>query len=254
MWNDTDFNSTFSSPSAGAKEVKKNLIKHIVPVTAQIINTCNQVEGENSVYEMGPINFHQVSFIGIIRNVIKRANDTTYLVDDMTSTEINVKLQSDDPDDMESEEARPTQIQFMENQYIKVFGIIKSLQGEKIVQAFRILPIKELNEVTHHILECMNASVHYHTKGGEDMQMNNGSENTNQNQNNGNSGLDSLHSQLSSLIKNCNSSQGMHIKEICGYLKSFSEEKIRDTLEFLSTEGHVYSTIDDEHFKSTEQM
>merc|ERR1719245_2913844 len=104
----------------------------------------------------------------------------------MTSTQVNVKLQADDPDDMESEEAKPEQLQFMENQYVKVFGIIKSLQGEKIVQAFRILPIKELNEVTHHILECMNASIHYHTKGpGEDgNQM--GSEN--QIQNNGNSG------------------------------------------------------------------
>ena len=28
----------------------------------------------------------------------------------------------------------------------------------------------------------------------------------------------------------------------------------RDAIEFLSTEGHIYSTIDDEHFKSTESM
>jgi hypothetical protein len=39
--------------------------------------------------------YFKVSFIGIIRNVIKRANDVTYLIDDMTSAEINVKLQSD---------------------------------------------------------------------------------------------------------------------------------------------------------------
>ena len=116
MWNDTDFNSTFSSPSAGGKEIKvtkpfvkhiysyhffysffiqKNLIKHILPVTAYTINACQQVEGENSVYTYNGVNFHQVSFIGIVRSVIKRANDTTYLVDDMSSTEINVKLQSD---------------------------------------------------------------------------------------------------------------------------------------------------------------
>ncbi len=66
-----------------------------MPVTAHTINTCSQVEGENSVYQYGNMSFHQVSFIGIIRNVIKRANDTTYLIDDMTSTEVNVKLQAD---------------------------------------------------------------------------------------------------------------------------------------------------------------
>lgn len=254
MWNDTDFNSTFSSPSAGAKEVKKNLIKHIVPVTAQLINQCTQVEGENSVYEYASMNFHQVCFIGIIRNVIKRANDTTYLIDDMTSSEVNVKLQSDDPDDMESEEAKPHQIQFMENQYVKVFGIIKSLQGEKIVQAFRILPVKELNEVTHHMLECMNASIHYSQKADGSCEMPSGGDNPLKNMNNGNSGLGSCNSQVSDLIKQCKSSQGMHINEICDYLKSFSKTKIQDALEFLSTEGHVYSTIDDEHFKSTESM
>ena len=68
---------------------------------------------------------------------------------------------------MESEEShvQQSQNQFIENQYVKVFGIIKSLGGVKNVQAFKIMPIKELNEVTHHILEVMNASVHLSTKG-----------------------------------------------------------------------------------------
>lgn len=256
MWNDTDFNSTFSSPSAGDKQIKKNLIKHIVPVTAQIINACNQVEGENSVYEYSAMTFHQVSFIGIVKSVIKRANDTTYLIDDMTSTQVNVKLQADDPDDMESEEAKPEQPQFMENQYVKVFGIIKSLQGEKIVQAFRIFPVKELNEVTHHILECMNSSIHYSQKanGEGDVPMSGDNPLKKANLNGNSGGLSSCHEQVSNLIKQSKTSQGMHIDEICEYLKTFSSSKIKEALEFLSTEGHVYSTIDDEHFKSTESM
>jgi hypothetical protein len=32
----------------------------------------------------------------MIRSVLKRANDITYVVDDMTSNEINVKLQADE--------------------------------------------------------------------------------------------------------------------------------------------------------------
>lgn len=53
---------------------------------------------------------------------------------------------------------------FIENQYVRVFGIIKSLQGQKIVQAFKILPVKDLNEITHHILDVMNSSIHYYAK------------------------------------------------------------------------------------------
>ena len=33
--------------------------------------------------------------VGIIRTVIKRSNDITYVLDDMTSNEFTVKLQSD---------------------------------------------------------------------------------------------------------------------------------------------------------------
>ena len=68
---------------------------------------------------------------------------------------------------MESEEQTTIQqSQFIENQYIKVYGLLKSLQGNKYVQAFRILPIKELNEITYHMLECMNVNIHYQTKNG----------------------------------------------------------------------------------------
>ena len=64
---------------------------------------------------------------------------------------------------METEEVKAPQM-FIENQYVRVFGIIKSLQGQKIVQAFKILPVKDLNEITHHILDVMNSSIHYYAK------------------------------------------------------------------------------------------
>ena len=67
---------------------------------------------------------------------------------------------------MENEEGNQQQSQFIENQYVKVYGLLKSLQGQKYVQAFRMLPLRELNEITYHILECMNAFIHHSSKGG----------------------------------------------------------------------------------------
>jgi replication factor A2 len=267
MWNDNEFNSTFSSPGGGGdkegKDLKKNLIKHIVPVTGEVINQCKQVEGETSLFEYKFLNFHQICLVGIIRSVIKRANDITYLINDMTSVDVNVKLQSDETDDMETEEARPKQSQFMENQYVRVYGVVKQLQGQKIVQAFRIIPIKDLNEVTHHILECMNASIHYKSKacgGGSGGAENNTFEMSNTSntvknplKNSNLSSKDTLNDQINNLIKSSKSSgEGLHIKEICSYFKHVPESKIKEILEFLSNEGHIYSTIDDEHYQTTE--
>lgn len=36
------------------------------------------------------------------------------------------------------------------------------------------------------------------------------------------------------------------------FFSSFYSNFFRSTLEFLSNEGHIYSTIDDDHYKSTD--
>jgi len=270
MWNETDFNGTFSSPGgpAGAKEDKfKNLIKHIIPVTGHTINQCTQVEGETSLFQFNQLKFHQVCYMGIIRNVIKRSNDTTYVIDDMTTADIiKVKLQSDEKpeDDMESVEttpSKPAQVEFMENQYVKVFGVIKSLQGQKNLQAFRIMPVKELNEITYHMLQCIQASIYYLAKeSGNTMateepmdMMGNGNSNNVTKSNSNTSGLTTLQHQISSMIKGCKSGEGgIHKTTIFNTFSSVSKKEIMETLDFLSSEGHIYGTLDDDTYKTTD--
>jgi len=274
MWNDNEFNSTFASPGGGAKDPKKTQIRYIIPVTAETINRCNQVEGENSVFEFNNMRFHHICLIGIIRAVHKRSNDITYVIDDMTAQEVTVKLQSDENDEMENDEnVNQQQSQFIENQYVKVYGLLKSLQGQKYVQAFRMLPLRELNEITYHILECMNANIYHASKGGsndmystapsssnplKNANLNGAYNNDNGHNGGGNSfgggGLSGIYAQISNVIKQDKSSEGVHLRNICEYFKTVSESKIREVLEFLSTEGHIYSTIDDEHYKTTDAV
>ena len=44
----------------------------------------------------------------------------------------------------------------VENSYYRVYGTLRSLQGRKYLQMVRILPIKDLNELTTHILEVIH--------------------------------------------------------------------------------------------------
>lgn len=242
------------------------MIKYIVPITCYIVNQCKGVEGENTVFEYNHLKFNQVCLVGLIRNVIKRANDVTYLIDDMTSRElVSVKLQADEPDDMETEEVKAPQM-FIENQYVRVFGIIKSLQGQKIVQAFKILPVKDLNEITHHILDVMNSSIHYYAKAngeqfGETSVNAGGSFGhtaaAKSGSNHGDAsfgGLSGFQFNLIKYIKASNSSSGVAFNSICQNFPNIPKDKIRETLDFLSNEGQVYTTIDDEHFQSTDAM
>ena len=42
------------------------------------------------------------------------------------------------------------------------------------------------------------------------------------------------------------------LRNVSKHLKGVPEKAIRDAIEFLSGEGHIYSTIDDDHFKATD--
>ena len=58
--------------------------------------------------------------------------------------------------------------------------------------------------------------------------------------------------QIATIIKNSASEVGASIAEVSRHLKGVPEKAIRDAVEFLSGEGHIYSTIDDDHFKATD--
>ena len=53
---------------------------------------------------------------------------------------------------------------FSIDQYVKVFGKVETINGHNYILVFNMSPIKELNEITHHILEAINASIYQSTK------------------------------------------------------------------------------------------
>jgi hypothetical protein len=42
--------------------------------------------------------------------------------------------------------------------YLKVMGVIKYFEGEKLLRVICAKPMTELNEITHHMLSCIDAS------------------------------------------------------------------------------------------------
>ena len=83
-------------------------------------------------------------------------------------------------------------------------------------------------------------------------------------------------------MRQSRSSEGVHVREMRATFPELTEDKLRyihrnqmnayfvsqiiinvflcsfksdrEVLDFLSTEGHIYSTIDDEHYKTTDSM
>jgi len=54
-------------------------------------------------------------------------------------------------------------------------------------------------------------------------------------------------------IKSCPMEVGLSVRELVRNYRSYlSEQKIKDILNYLISEGHIYSTVDDFHFRSTD--
>ncbi|XP_073517907.1 replication protein A 32 kDa subunit isoform X4 [Phyllobates terribilis] len=173
-----------------------------------------------------------VTIVGIVRHAEKAPTNILYKVDDMTAAPMDVRQWVD-------------------------------TDNKKSVVAFKIAPMEDMNEFVSHMLEVVQAHMSLSSQsppggggtsmvlstpsrmgstggsftGGSDMQTN---------------GLTPHQSQILNLIKSCKGNEGMGFEELKARLQGMNVNTIKQALDFLSNEGHIYSTVDDDHYKSTD--
>lgn len=65
-------------------------------------------------------------------------------------------------------------------------------------------------------------------------------------------GLTVAQNQVLNLIKVCPRPEGLNFQDLKNQIKCMSVSSIKQAMDFLSNEGHIYSTVDDGRFKSTD--
>ncbi|XP_076319879.1 replication protein A2 isoform X3 [Tachypleus tridentatus] len=65
-------------------------------------------------------------------------------------------------------------------------------------------------------------------------------------------GLDRNQQLVFRAISAATSEEGISFQHLCESLKSLTPAVIRKVVEFLSNEGHIYTTTDDDHYKATD--
>ncbi|WAR23409.1 RFA2B-like protein [Mya arenaria] len=231
MWNNQEgfqaqggFSSPggFGTPQADEKRSRQRA-QTIVPVTAaEIINSTQQ----DDKFYSGEIEIYQVSMIGLVRAVKESATRIDYEIDDLTGPPLEVK---------------------------------QSFGGKKSITASKITPVTDMNELTYHILEVVHSHITANAgqTGGGDMggavqgmtSMDQGGAGFSDDMV---SGLTSIQNQVRMAIKSDGSAEGASVDMVSRQMKGLPEKAIRDAIEFLSSEGHIYSTIDDDHYKATD--
>jgi len=247
-------NSSISSPSAsgGTGDSKGKRKQNVVPVQiSEVISAPEEgfmVEGA----EVG-----MVVVVGRVVTMEKAATKSTYQIqDDSGVLEVIQWL-----------EEGTNQPEFSEGSPVKVIGSIRTQGEKKHIMAFKISPVPTQEEYDAHMLEI----VYSHLKlrqlqqkingqiGASDGSLSNsmmggglgvqGVAVNSSAQSFGNKNYDLVYG----MIKQSMDESGLDRDSIFNQLRmKMSKVEMDNSLDFLSSEGHIYSTIDEDHFKTTD--
>lgn len=256
MWNssamDTSVNSgggfldnTQTEDSSGGKVER---LQNIVPLTIDHLLNAPDV----NELKLGNLPVRTFAILAIIRNIEETATKITYDVEDQTGSITAVKW-------IEAEKKNagsPASI----NAYFHIFGLLREQNDKRHILILGIYPLLSLNALVAHFLEVIYVSLRStedifmsHTQTSKDVNgtMNKGNvpmeiENVNQ------YGMDNDQVAVYETIRKYNETEsGIERDDLIAQLPKHAKSRINEILEFLISEGHIYTTCTDDHFKTT---
>ncbi|XP_034016452.1 replication protein A 32 kDa subunit-A-like [Thalassophryne amazonica] len=224
----------------------------ILPCTVSQLFSALQFSSDS--FGIDDCELNQVSVVGIIRGLAPFVTFVQYSVDDMTGPPLAVK-QWVSAEDCPPSLASP-------GDYVKVTGSLRNIKGQRSLLACYIRCIKDLNEITSHMLEVVQA--HMQLFGKSDMNMNTvtasgmGRHQSRKRDVSGCSvarlpyNLSTIQDQVLHTVRRLSAHEGICFSDLREQLNYISLDDIRKSLEFLLNEGHVFYTTDEHHFKAAE--
>jgi replication factor A2 len=273
-------NNNMTSPATGKQ--RRNIDACLLTCTIkQILMSPEPRPDENLCIDGKELT--NVCIIGQIIQIDVQSTHTTYRLDDGSGI-IEVKIWSGGENDQSSKQTKYEDLQL--SSYIRVIGRVQSFKSKRSLTGFTLTPIQDCDEITLHFLECIYAHL---TNTGSTQKLNFGDNNNNNNNNNDNDIMMNDVSNKQTMKTNSNrnmmndnmpnndnipegqwsevekkifrfinrsdiknTDEGASIEQIMQAITDEDVTDIREAVERLSTEGQLYTTIDDEHFKSTQ--
>ncbi|KAK1785465.1 hypothetical protein P4O66_018831 [Electrophorus voltai] len=196
---------------------------------------------------------NEVTVVGIIRRTMPTVTHVVYCLDDMTGPPMDVQQWMDLEVQMLKQDDNLNEI-IPPGTYIRVVGSLRSFKHHRSMVAFSIRRIGDLNEITSHMLEVIQA--HLLSDGSscgrlKNKAMTSSITNVSHIGEASAFGFTASQSQVFNVIKSSPAAEGISVQNLRTILKSLSSYDIRSSLQFLINEGHIFSTTDENHFKST---
>lgn len=200
-----------------------------------------------------------VSIVARVRNIRMQSTKITYTIQDITGR-MRAVLWLDQESGEDDDRATP---KVEVNDYIQVYGNVKTNKGKKVLMAFKIMPITDINAITFHYLHCIQNKVKMEADSKKEKVVNNNPTFSNglpsnsmvgmADNNASVNGLNPRQMMVFNLIRASTLEQGISKQDMYASLKDrLPQIEFENILEWMCGEGHIYSTIDEEHFRATD--
>ncbi|KAF0691496.1 Aste57867_17298 [Aphanomyces stellatus] len=219
-----------------------------------------------------------IHLVGLLTEVAHNSTTISFVLNDGTGTfPARYFLQGEDD---------PYQQQLVESLvdgvYVSTVGTLRSFGGKTSLSSFTVIPVENFNQVTHHFLECIYTHLRnvngpqgganapkqdfnmgdqssgfgggFNAFGGGQSSKAFGAQATNYNNYGASdSGFsDPAQQAILDILGASSLDMGLSVDQIKQQLQGrLSDAQLRDALNYLTNEGHIYSTIDENHFKRT---
>jgi len=254
-----------SSPGAGSPSQKGSRTgpynQSLIPVTIKQLLSASQDHPDGTGFKLDGRELNQITIVGVILSVTKKDTNVQFKLSDSSGViEVRIWMDSSDNNDVIALKEKD----WKEGAYVRVIGHLRSFLNSRSVLAFRIIPITNFNEVTFHHLDVIYVHL-YNTFGPPANATNAGQQSNNFFQGGGNgyvpnqssTGGDRLtdfQRMVLGTFKESRDVNGTHTNAVIQRLNSrgypASAFEVREAIQFLNNEGHIYSTIDDETFSA----
>mmetsp|Transcript_40969 Transcript_40969/g.46552 ORF Transcript_40969/g.46552 Transcript_40969/m.46552 type:complete len:277 (-) Transcript_40969:125-955(-) len=250
-----------SMGNVAAAPVRKSYDEQtLIPVTIHmILSSVASPDGGSITLEDGrPL--HHIRFVAAVRVFENQSTNVTYQLEDGTGL-VEAKQWLDDNDCSAIVEMKDAAAK--DAQYIRIIGQVKDYDGKKSVVAHSIRKIEKGDELTHHFLEVVYSGekakqasrigpappmIGIGAVGDTHSTYSSSTPLMNSNSGGSNGGIKE---QVLNYIKveGEKLDEGANVKKCLGILSNYTEQDIRIAIEDLAAEGHIYSTINEDHYK-----
>ncbi|XP_076661682.1 replication protein A 32 kDa subunit [Halictus rubicundus] len=233
-----------NSRKDGQDDTKSRRAQTIVPVMIGHLLATSSTEET----KFWGIPARMFTFLGIVRNVEETATKISYDVEDQTGTIIALKwLEAD---------KKASDMTMQMNTYVRIVGLLREQNDKRHVLILRMWPLQDLNELTNHILEVTYATLKAEAmakKGNETEVRHNGSTIDNgPSEDSPYYGMTGDQTLVYKIIHAQNNTEsGIERSEIKSQVPKRVLSEIDNILDFLVSEGHIYTTSTDDYFKTT---